>query len=76
MLTVVRFLSLSFISGRKLVTVLFVLRNRKLDMLLDKTLYLKFLCELIFIGQQIYNVSRWTRNCPNLYTHETYQPNL
>ena len=38
--------------------------------------YLNFLCELNFIGQQIFNVSPWTTNCPNLYTHETHQPNL
>jgi len=35
-----------------------------------------FLCELNFIGQQSFNVSPWTRNCPKLYTHETHQPNL
>jgi len=38
--------------------------------------YLNFLCEPNFIGQQIFNVSPWTWNCPNLYTHETHQPNL
>jgi len=38
--------------------------------------YLNFLCELNFIGQQIFNVSPSTRNCPNLHTHETHQPNL
>ena len=56
-------------------TVLFVLRNRKLEMLVVETLH-KLLCELNFIGQQIFNISPWTRNCPNLYTHETHQPNL
>ena len=39
-------------------------------------LYLNFLCELNFMGQHIFDVSPWTRNCPNLYTHETHQPNL
>jgi len=38
--------------------------------------YLNFLFELNFIGQQIFNVSPSTRNCPNLGTHETHQPNL
>ena len=38
--------------------------------------YLNFLCELNFIGQHIFNVSPWTRNCPNLYIHETHRPNL
>jgi len=28
------------------------------------------------MGQHIFNVSPWTRNCPNLYTHETHRPNL
>ena len=37
--------------------------------------YLNFLCELNFIGQQIFNVWPWTRNCPNLCTYETHQPN-
>jgi len=27
--------------------------------------YLNFLCELSFIGQQIFYASPWTRNCPN-----------
>jgi len=56
-------------------TVLFVIRNRKLELLVVETLQ-NFLCELNFIGQQIFNVPSWTRNCPNLYTHETHQPNL
>ena len=30
--------------------------------------YLNVLCELNFFGQQIFNVSPWTRNCPN-FTH-------
>jgi len=38
--------------------------------------YLNFLCELNFVGQQIFKVSSRTRNCPHLYTHETHQPNL
>ena len=37
---------------------------------------LNILCELNFIGQQIFNESPWTGNCPNLYTHEPHQPNL
>jgi len=37
MLTVVSFLQLSFISSAKLYTVFFVLRNRKLDMLVVET---------------------------------------
>jgi len=37
--------------------------------------YLNFWCELYFIGQQIFNVSPWTRNCPNLYTcYGTIEP--
>jgi len=39
--------------------------------------YLNFLYELNFVDQYIFNVSPWTRNCPNIYnTHETHQPNL
>jgi len=38
--------------------------------------YVIFLCEQNFIGQQIFHASPWTRNCLNLYTHETHQPNL
>jgi len=38
--------------------------------------YINFLCELNFIGQHIFNVSPWTRNCPNHYTRETQQPNV
>ena len=38
--------------------------------------YLNLLCKLNFIGQHIFNVSPWTRISPNLYTHETHQPNL
>jgi len=37
-------------------TVLFVLRNRKLEMLVLETLH-KLLCELNFIGQHIFNIS-------------------
>jgi len=38
--------------------------------------YLHLFFEVNFIGQHIFNISSWTRNCPNLYTHETHQPNL
>jgi len=55
--------------------VLFVFRNRKLICCMLRH-YLNFLCELNFIGQQIFHVSPWTRNWTNLYTHETHQPNL
>jgi len=51
-------------------TVLLVRRNRKLEMLVVEV------CELNFIGRHIFNVSPWTRNCPNLYAHETHQPKL
>jgi len=57
--------------------VVFVLRNRKLNMLVvDVETLPKLLCELKLIGQQIFNVSPCTTNCPNLYTHEAHQPNL
>jgi len=49
----------------------FETENRKCSLLRH---YLN-LCELNFTGQHIVNVSPWTRNCPNLYTHETQQPN-
>jgi len=55
-------------------TVLFVLRNRKLDML-DIETQPKLFMWANFIGQKIFNVSPWTRSCPTLYTHKTHQPN-